>query len=85
MAENLAERMGLDGAPDTVIERFKNAKREREDEDVDELLKNYREDVSNPDVDAEKQFREAVRSVSIDGGSPIRITLNKATPSETKD
>lgn len=62
-SKDLTTELACTGAPERVIDRFKNADTVF-DGDVDEIVKEYRSDVLNPEVDSEKTFKEAIEDLS---------------------
>lgn len=53
----LTDELGLEGAPQPVIEQFHNSE-PLFDGEADKCIKNYREDVLDSDVNAESSFEE---------------------------
>lgn len=62
-SKDLTTELACTGAPESVIERFTNADTPF-DGDVDEIVKEYRSDVLNPEVDSEEPFKEAIEDLS---------------------
>lgn len=60
--KKLTEELDCDGAPEEVIEEFQNSDIEFSD-DIDKIIQEYKEDIEDPDVDAEAEFREAIEKV----------------------
>lgn len=57
----LADRLDLDGTPSHLVERFEN--RDLTDEGIDELLTEYRQDIRDPETDAEQPFKNALKEL----------------------